>query len=164
MHCSGDISSAFLNSRLIALGTLFISDYIPSLKIHTNCSRKSNCHKFQLFSADGFWKSAPVTEDFVPEGQLWKLSEFPWALAIKSCELQPETLTVTIMNDVMLPAVALIINNINNWSIFVPVLHLAFYIWILFLCSIHECHLVVKICTSGWRTIGCQPHRSISLW
>lgn len=70
MHCSGDISSAFLNSRLIALGTLFISGYIPSLKIHTNCSRKSNCHKFQLFSADGFWKSAAVTEDFVPEGQL----------------------------------------------------------------------------------------------
>lgn len=51
MHCSGNISSAFLNSRLIALGTLFISDYIPSLKIHANCSRKSNCHKFPLFSS-----------------------------------------------------------------------------------------------------------------
>lgn len=60
MHCSGDIASAFLNSWLMALGTFFILDYIPSLKIHTNCSRKSNWHKFQLFSADEFCESQIV--------------------------------------------------------------------------------------------------------
>lgn len=49
MHCSGNISSAYQN-WLIALGTLFISVCIPSLKIYGNCSRKSSCHKFRLFS------------------------------------------------------------------------------------------------------------------
>lgn len=67
-----------------------------------------------------------------------------WVLALKSCELEPKTLAVIVMNDVMLPAV-----TFSN-DIFLKLKHLwngpAFWLHGLILCFV----LCAGLPSSGW--------------